>query len=171
VTFRGRPPNGQPPRGGEGTRHGASRRGAPTALTTLALAALAAAAIVVPSRRRLAGRLQRPGADGHRRAQRDPVDVSGTGNLEPANQTDVDFATSGEITHIYVKEGQHVSKDDILAKVDPASQRRSRPGRGRPAVRPGRARQAETPATTTAQSGGSKGTSSGSSSPRGATSR
>src|SRR4029079_5430497 len=47
--------------------------------------------------------------------------VSGSGNLEPANQADVDFATSGEITHIYVKEGQHVAKDDILAKVDPAS--------------------------------------------------
>ena len=45
--------------------------------------------------------------------------VSGSGNLEPANEADVDFATSGEITHIYVKAGQHVSEDEILAKVDP----------------------------------------------------
>ncbi|HEY7619671.1 MAG TPA: biotin/lipoyl-binding protein, partial [Solirubrobacteraceae bacterium] len=44
--------------------------------------------------------------------------VSGSGNLSPANQVDVDFATSGEITKIYVKEGEHVGKDEVLAKLD-----------------------------------------------------
>ncbi len=92
------------------------------ALTTLALAALAAAAIVVA--------VLVIGAPDTSSAQERTATVergviqstvSGSGNLEPANQTDVDFATSGEITHIYVKEGQHVSKDEILAKVDPAT--------------------------------------------------
>jgi multidrug efflux pump subunit AcrA (membrane-fusion protein) len=45
--------------------------------------------------------------------------VSGSGNLAPANQVDVDFATSGEITHIYVHAGQHVAQDELLAKIDP----------------------------------------------------
>jgi multidrug efflux pump subunit AcrA (membrane-fusion protein) len=49
--------------------------------------------------------------------------VSGSGNLEPANQLDVNFGTSGRITKIYVKEGDHVSKGDLLAKLDNASQR------------------------------------------------
>jgi multidrug efflux pump subunit AcrA (membrane-fusion protein) len=49
--------------------------------------------------------------------------VSGSGNLEPANQLDVDFATTGRITKIYVAEGDHVSKGDLLAKLDSASQR------------------------------------------------
>jgi multidrug efflux pump subunit AcrA (membrane-fusion protein) len=48
--------------------------------------------------------------------------VSGSGNLEPANQLNVNFATSGQITKIYVKEGDHVSKGDLLAKLDNASQ-------------------------------------------------
>ena len=43
--------------------------------------------------------------------------VSGSGNLEPANQLDVNFGTSGQITKIYVEEGDHVSKGDLLAKV------------------------------------------------------
>jgi multidrug efflux pump subunit AcrA (membrane-fusion protein) len=49
--------------------------------------------------------------------------VSGSGNLAPANQLDLDFATSGEITHIYVKEGQHVSEDQLLATIDDSSQK------------------------------------------------
>ena len=92
------------------------------ALTTLALAALAAAAIVVA--------VLVVGSPAASSAQERTATVergviqstaSGSGNLEPANQADVDFATSGEITHIYVKEGQHVSEDEILAKVDPAA--------------------------------------------------
>ena len=142
------------------------------ALTTLALAALAAAAIVVavlvvgsPA----ASSAQERTATVERSVIQSTV--SGSGNLEPANQTDVDFATSGEITHIYVKEGRHVSKDDILAKVDPAAanvdlaQAEADLQSAQDALV-----QAETPATTTAQSSGSKGTSSGSSSGSGATS-
>ena len=92
------------------------------ALTTLALAALAAAAIVVA--------VLVVGSPAASSAQERTATVergviqstaSGSGNLEPANQADVDFATSGEITHIYVKEGQHVSEDEILAKVDPSA--------------------------------------------------
>ena len=49
--------------------------------------------------------------------------VSGSGNLEPANQLDVNFATSGRITKIYVEEGEHVSEGDLLARLDSASQR------------------------------------------------
>ena len=45
--------------------------------------------------------------------------VSGSGDLATANQADVDFAASGEITHIYVKAGQHVGRDELLARVDP----------------------------------------------------
>jgi multidrug efflux pump subunit AcrA (membrane-fusion protein) len=92
------------------------------ALTTLALAALAAAAIVVavlvvgsPA----ASSAQERTATVERGVIQSTV--SGSGNLEPVNQADVDFATSGEITHIYVREGQHVSEDEILAKVDPAA--------------------------------------------------
>jgi multidrug efflux pump subunit AcrA (membrane-fusion protein) len=44
--------------------------------------------------------------------------VSGSGNLEPARQVDVDFATSGTITKVYVKAGAHVSKGELLARLD-----------------------------------------------------
>ena len=79
------------------------------ALITVALAALAAAAVV--------GAVVVVGSPATTSAQERTVTVargviqstvSGSGNLEPANQADVDFATSGEITHIYVKAGQHV---------------------------------------------------------------
>ncbi len=92
------------------------------ALTTLAVAALATAAIVAAVL--VVGSPETSSArERTATVERGVIQstVSGSGNLEPANQTDVDFATSGEITHIYVKEGQHVSKDEILAKVDPAS--------------------------------------------------
>jgi multidrug efflux pump subunit AcrA (membrane-fusion protein) len=90
------------------------------ALATVALAALAAAAVV--------GAVVVVGSPAAGSAQERTVTVargviqstvSGSGNLEPANQVDVDFATSGEITHIYVKAGQHVARDQLLAKVDP----------------------------------------------------
>ncbi len=45
--------------------------------------------------------------------------VSGSGNLQPSNQVDVNFATSGTLTHLYVKAGQHVYADELLAKLDP----------------------------------------------------
>ena len=90
------------------------------ALTTVALAALAACAIVV------AVLVVGSPAASSAQARTATVErgviqstVSGTGNLEPANEADVDFATSGEVTRVYVKEGQHVSRDEILAKIDP----------------------------------------------------
>jgi multidrug efflux pump subunit AcrA (membrane-fusion protein) len=92
------------------------------ALATLALAALAAAAIVVAVL--VVGSPDTSSAQERTATVERGViqaTVSGSGNLEPANQADVDFATSGEITHVYVEVGQHVSKDEILAKVDPAS--------------------------------------------------
>src|SRR5262245_36320981 len=49
--------------------------------------------------------------------------VSGSGNLEPAKQVDVDFATSGKITRIYTKTGAHVSKGELLARIDDRSQK------------------------------------------------
>jgi multidrug efflux pump subunit AcrA (membrane-fusion protein) len=90
------------------------------ALITVALAALAAAAVV--------GAVVVVGSPATTSAQERTVTVargviqstvSGSGNLEPANQADVDFAASGEITHIYVKAGQHVGRDELLARVDP----------------------------------------------------
>ncbi|MBJ7330493.1 MAG: HlyD family efflux transporter periplasmic adaptor subunit [Solirubrobacteraceae bacterium] len=47
--------------------------------------------------------------------------VSGTGNLEPAQQVDLDFSTSGEITYVAVTSGDHVDEGDVLAKVDDAA--------------------------------------------------
>jgi multidrug efflux pump subunit AcrA (membrane-fusion protein) len=90
------------------------------ALTTVAVAALAAAAVV--------GAVVVVGSPATSSAQERTVTVargviqstvSGSGNLEPANQADVDFATSGEITHIYIKAGDHVARDELLAKIDP----------------------------------------------------
>ncbi len=90
------------------------------ALITVTLAVLAAAAVV--------GAVVVVGSPATTSAQERTVTVargviqstvSGSGNLEPANQADVDFAASGEITHIYVKAGQHVARDELLARVDP----------------------------------------------------
>jgi multidrug efflux pump subunit AcrA (membrane-fusion protein) len=47
--------------------------------------------------------------------------VSGSGNLAPANEVDLDFGASGKVTKIYVKEGQHVSAGDLLARIDSRS--------------------------------------------------
>jgi membrane fusion protein, macrolide-specific efflux system len=48
--------------------------------------------------------------------------VSGSGNLAPARQQDVDFSTSGRVTHIYVHAGEHVDKGDLIARVDSSTQ-------------------------------------------------
>jgi multidrug efflux pump subunit AcrA (membrane-fusion protein) len=97
------------------------RRPAPT---TIVLAALAIAAIVVA--------VVVVGSPATSSAQERTVTVargvvqstvSGSGNLAPANQLDLDFATSGELTHIYVEEGQHVSEDQLLATIDDSSQK------------------------------------------------
>ncbi len=90
------------------------------ALITVALAVLTAAAVV--------GAVVVVGSPATTSAQERTVTVargviqstvSGSGNLEPANQADVDFAASGEITHIYVKAGQHAGRDVLLARVNP----------------------------------------------------
>src|SRR5919201_4333912 len=89
------------------------------ALTTIALGVLAAAGVVVA--------ILAIGSPSTSTARERTVTVargvvqstvSGSGNLSPANQVALNFGTSGEITHIYVDEGDHVSKDDILAKLD-----------------------------------------------------
>ncbi len=48
--------------------------------------------------------------------------VSGSGNLAPARQQDVDFSTSGRVTHIYVHAGEHVDKGDLIARLDSSTQ-------------------------------------------------
>jgi macrolide-specific efflux system membrane fusion protein len=47
--------------------------------------------------------------------------VSGTGNVEPAVEDDVNFATSGTLTSVHVKVGQHVTKGELLATLDPSA--------------------------------------------------
>src|ERR1700734_183271 len=45
--------------------------------------------------------------------------VSGSGNVEPAAQLDVNFATGGTVSSIDVSAGQHVTAGKVLAKLDP----------------------------------------------------
>src|SRR3954464_9092494 len=47
--------------------------------------------------------------------------VSGSGNLAPANQLELNFGTGGDVTKIDVKEGEHVGKGQLLARVDDSS--------------------------------------------------
>src|ERR1700754_696197 len=47
--------------------------------------------------------------------------VSGSGNLAPANQLELNFGTSGTVTKIYVEAGEHVSEGQLLARVDDGS--------------------------------------------------
>ncbi|HEX4690718.1 MAG TPA: biotin/lipoyl-binding protein [Solirubrobacteraceae bacterium] len=47
--------------------------------------------------------------------------VSGTGSLAPSKQIDLDFATSGTVTHVYVKVGEHVRKGQLLGRLDRTS--------------------------------------------------
>ena len=47
--------------------------------------------------------------------------VSGSGNIQSADQLDLGFQTSGTVTHIYVKQGQHVAQGQLLAALDPQS--------------------------------------------------
>jgi HlyD family secretion protein len=44
--------------------------------------------------------------------------VSGTGQIKPKTYVNVGATSFGRITHLYVKEGDHVSKGDILARVE-----------------------------------------------------
>ena len=47
--------------------------------------------------------------------------VSGSGNLAPANQLELNFGTGGKVTKIYVKAGEHVSQGQLLARIDDSS--------------------------------------------------
>ena len=44
--------------------------------------------------------------------------VTGTGNLEPGTDVEANFQTSGTLQHLYVKEGDHVSKGELIATLD-----------------------------------------------------
>ncbi|MGD0798222.1 MAG: efflux RND transporter periplasmic adaptor subunit [Acidobacteriaceae bacterium] len=44
--------------------------------------------------------------------------VSGTGQIKPKTYVNIGATSFGRITHLYVKEGDHVHKDDILARVE-----------------------------------------------------
>jgi macrolide-specific efflux system membrane fusion protein len=44
--------------------------------------------------------------------------VSGSGTLSPRRQADADFGTTGTVTSIHVKVGQHVNAGDVLANLD-----------------------------------------------------
>ncbi len=46
------------------------------------------------------------------------ADVSGTGQIKPKTYVNVGATAFGRITHLYVKEGDHVKAGDILAKVE-----------------------------------------------------
>ena len=47
--------------------------------------------------------------------------VTGTGNVAAGTDVDVNFKTSGTLQHVYVSEGQHVIKGQLLATLDPTS--------------------------------------------------
>ena len=47
--------------------------------------------------------------------------VTGSGDVEPAVDDSVSFQTSGTLQHLYVKQGDHVVKGQLLATLDPSS--------------------------------------------------
>jgi multidrug efflux pump subunit AcrA (membrane-fusion protein) len=47
--------------------------------------------------------------------------VTGTGNLEPGTDVEANFQTSGTLTHLYVKDGDHVTKGQLIATLDPTA--------------------------------------------------
>jgi multidrug efflux pump subunit AcrA (membrane-fusion protein) len=51
--------------------------------------------------------------------------VSGNGTLEPAQKVELSFGASGEVTAIYVKAGEEVTKGKVLAEIDSSSARAS----------------------------------------------
>ncbi len=50
--------------------------------------------------------------------------VSGSGSLQPAREDTVGFSNPGTVSHLYVKEGDHVHKGELLATLDSAAARR-----------------------------------------------
>ncbi|HEX3239662.1 MAG TPA: HlyD family efflux transporter periplasmic adaptor subunit [Solirubrobacterales bacterium] len=51
--------------------------------------------------------------------------VSGNGSLEAAEQVELNFGASGEVTEIYVEAGEKVNKNELLARIDSSSARAS----------------------------------------------
>jgi hypothetical protein len=51
--------------------------------------------------------------------------VSGNGSLEAAQQVELNFGASGEVTEIDIEAGQKVSKGEVLARIDSSSARAS----------------------------------------------
>lgn len=47
--------------------------------------------------------------------------VTGSGNVEPGTDDQVNFATSGTLQHVYVKVGEHVNQGELLATLDPSA--------------------------------------------------
>ncbi|MGZ4168210.1 MAG: efflux RND transporter periplasmic adaptor subunit [Solirubrobacteraceae bacterium] len=47
--------------------------------------------------------------------------VTGTGNIEPGTDVEANFQTSGTLQHVYVKDGDHVVKGQLLAALDPTA--------------------------------------------------
>jgi len=85
-------------------------------LVVLCLAAIAVAVVIV-------GPAGSPGATTTERdvqAQRGVVQstVSGSGNLEPAKQLDLDFGVDGTVTKVSVEPGDEVASGDVLARLD-----------------------------------------------------
>jgi multidrug efflux pump subunit AcrA (membrane-fusion protein) len=90
----------------------------PIALGALTAAAVAVAIVVVGS----------PSAGGSNLERTITVTrgvvqstVSGSGNLSPAHEQDLNFATSGEVVSVYVKAGEHVHEGQLLARLDDSS--------------------------------------------------
>lgn len=47
--------------------------------------------------------------------------VSGSGNLAPSKQLELDFGVSGKLVHIYTKAGERVTEGKLLARLDPTA--------------------------------------------------
>ena len=47
--------------------------------------------------------------------------VTGSGNVEAGTDVDVNFQTSGTLSHVYVTDGQHVQKGQLIATLDSTS--------------------------------------------------
>ncbi len=47
--------------------------------------------------------------------------VSGSGSLAASSELDLGFKTAGVVTHVYVKQGEHVRTGELLATLDPES--------------------------------------------------
>jgi multidrug efflux pump subunit AcrA (membrane-fusion protein) len=85
------------------------------ALGALCVAAVAVAYVVVGPASQTAARSRTV------LAQRGVVQstVSGSGNIEAASELDLGFKTSGTVTRIYARQGEHVTEGRLLAELDP----------------------------------------------------